>query len=156
MSVAIDSFTYTPPNPIRSFHSMLVACEAPSATIACPHIFPVTWNQHAVAATSAVKNNAYSQLSASTSKQGMSFDESVNYFGELLTKNGFSPSRKSLTGDDSWLFEFLGEKKACVDVYPSGVVAVIIRKGDIDELYELDMHDSRLILSLLKDAGVSV
>ncbi len=86
----------------------------------------------------------------------MSFDESVNYFGELLTKNGLIPSRKSLTGDDSWLFEFLGEKKACVDVYPSGVVAVIIRKGDVDEFYELDMHDSRLILSLLKDAGVSI
>ena len=53
------------------------------------------------------------------------------------------------------LFQFLGENKACVDVYPSGVVAVILRKGEMDEFRELEMQDARLILSLLKDAGVS-
>jgi hypothetical protein len=71
---------------------------------------------------------------------------------ESLSRAGLAPYKQGITGDGSWLMQFNGEVVACVDVYPSGEIVVLIERGEVDELYELGPDDLDLIASLLNPA----
>lgn len=91
---------------------------------------------------------------ADTTRRGLSFEEANQSISCLLARNGMTPDRRGLTADGSALFQFLNRSKACIDLYPSGEMAVVIRKSDIDEIHELRFEDAFRMIELLKDAGV--
>ncbi len=73
----------------------------------------------------------------------------------VLAANSFHVNRRSITADNSVLLQFLGRKQAFLDIYPSGAVALIVRKGDVDELHELEFSDTARILEILREEEVS-
>ena len=69
---------------------------------------------------------------------------------------GLRPDRISQTSDGSILLQFLRQRTACVDVYPSGDVVVIVRNGETDNIYELACHELKEIAGLLKNGRIPV
>lgn len=93
-------------------------------------------------------------ITADTAKDGISFDDACKFVLASLKKMELYPDRESITGDGSKLFQFLGSNRACVDIYPSGTIVVIIKTLIGEDLYELGIEDTDFILTLLKDARV--
>lgn len=73
----------------------------------------------------------------------------------ILNFHSFDVDRKSLTDDGSLLFEFLrADLSACVEVFPSGNLVIIVQKDGPADLYEFSVDDAGSIPSILKDAGL--
>ena len=55
---------------------------------------------------------------------------------EYLKENSFTPSRISVTNNDSRLYQFLKNKNAgALDIYPNGDIVFIVRVGEaVDNL----------------------
>jgi hypothetical protein len=106
---------------------------------------------------SATANFDFSQFecnSANTEPKALNHEQAGQVLEKLFTKEGLKPSRIERTGDQSILFQFLGETRACVDLYPSGELIVLIRKSGRDEIHELDFSDSDRAIQLLQDASL--
>lgn len=80
------------------------------------------------------------------------FECAVKEFEKLLISHDLNYKNKSITSDGSFLFQF-EEERIFVDIFPSGIVAVIVESNGIDELYDLEYSDFLFIVSLLKSAS---
>ena len=98
---------------------------------------------------------AFVQDSASTEPKALSHAEAAEAFAQLLANEGFKPSSVERTADESILFQFLGKNRACIDLYPSGELIVLVRKTNRDEIHELEFADSDRAIKLLQDAVVT-
>lgn len=71
---------------------------------------------------------------------------------KALNQLGLHPSRIGKTVDGSSLFQFTEEgRKRIVDVYPTGEIVVIVREGEVDNVFELDGDELPLILELVQN-----
>lgn len=68
-----------------------------------------------------------------------------------LARHGLHADRKHIKSDSSILLEFVSGRKACVDVHPTGEIVVIVREGDVDNVFELGVQDVSLIVELVRD-----
>jgi hypothetical protein len=69
---------------------------------------------------------------------------------QSLQSNGLNPDRVGLTADNSVLFSFFNPKR-CVDVYPGGEIVVMVRDGDIQNIFELAEEDLPMVIDLIRD-----
>lgn len=113
------------------------------------------FERHVYAATSDIDLDALACSSASTRPRAFTHQEAAQALAQLLAKEGFKPSRVEKTGDQSILFQFLGKTRACIDLYPSGELIVLVRKVNRDEIHELEYADTDRAIKLLQDAGVT-
>lgn len=52
-----------------------------------------------------------------------------------------TPDRRHLTGDDSWLFQWLGDNHHALDFFDDGTVVAIGADGDKDAFCEVTIAD---------------
>jgi len=89
----------------------------------------------------------------------LDLNEIASEWGERFHGQGLIPDRVGLTGDSSVLFQFLRGRKACVDIFDSGVVVVLTKaygqdSEEVRDLYELDINDPdtpKLVFAILKN-----
>jgi hypothetical protein len=112
-------------------------------------------DQNGLSATADLNLGRFHCDSASTEPKALNHEEAGQALVQLLTKEGFEPSRVERTADQSILFQFLGKNRACIDLYPSGELIVLVRKTDRDEIHELEFADSDRAIQLLHDAGIA-
>jgi hypothetical protein len=108
-----------------------------------------------VSSTTNFDLGAFSSFSASTATRALTLNEVAESLKELLAKESIKISRVERTADQSILFQFLGETKACIDLYPNGDLIVVTRQPGRDEIHELRYGDSDRVIKLLQDAGVN-
>lgn len=70
----------------------------------------------------------------------------------ILREENLIPDRRSITTDNSVVFEFITSRQACVDVYPNGEIVIILRENGVDNIYELDLSNRRRMINLLSHA----
>ncbi len=71
----------------------------------------------------------------------------------LLERHGYVSMRQGRTADGSVLLQYPDGKK--VDVYPSGDLIVLVRRGDRREVTELRWEDLGRVPSLFEDGGTA-
>ena len=106
-------------------------------------------------ATAAFSLDKFGSETASTETRPLNHKQAAQALEQLLIKEGLRPSRIDRTGDQSVLFQFLGKNRACVDLYPSGELIVLLRNGNQDEIHELEYADTDRMIKLLKNAGTT-
>lgn len=79
------------------------------------------------------------------------FPKSVSTILDVIVSQGLRPSRESWTSDGSYLIQFLGEQSACVDLYPSGEMVVLIRSEGREDVHDLLLKDTNRMIQLLQD-----
>ena len=68
-----------------------------------------------------------------------------------LARSGITVDRRNMTADGSVLMEFLSGRQACVDVYPTGEIVVIVTENGRDNVFELGISDTNRIVELVRD-----
>jgi hypothetical protein len=68
-----------------------------------------------------------------------------------LARHGVTPDRRHQTKDGSILLEFLTGRRACVDIYPTGEMVVIVRKKRRDNVFALGIANVDRIIELVRD-----
>ena len=111
-------------------------------------------DQGVLSATANLDLAQFKRDSASTEPKALNLEEASQALARMLAKEGLIPTRVGHTADQSILFQFLGNINACIDLYPSGELIVLIRKINRDEVHELEYTDSDRAIKLLQDAGV--
>jgi hypothetical protein len=112
-------------------------------------------DQNVLSATADLDLKQFHCDSASTEPKALNHEEAGQALARLLAKEGFNPSRVGRTAEQSILFQFLGKTRACIDLYPTGELIVLVRKTNRDEIHELEYADSDRAIKLLQDAGVN-
>ncbi len=94
-----------------------------------------------------------SEQSYSASRVETSLDLSTAKVIERhLTSAGLKPTRTSRTFDDSTLLEFLSsDKQACIDIYDTGEIVVVVRNEPRDDVYEFETSELEQLISLIRD-----
>ena len=69
----------------------------------------------------------------------------------VLQYHSLRPSRISEMPEGSNLFEFFGDSYACVEVYPTKEIVVVVKEGKCRDLYELTTTEVSLIVPILKN-----
>jgi hypothetical protein len=90
-------------------------------------------------------------LSGSANQSLISYEEVANSIHVHLARHGVVCDRRSNTTDGSVLLQYLSGRKACVDVYPTGEIIVIVKQDGINNVFELDVSDLPQILNLVRD-----
>lgn len=68
-----------------------------------------------------------------------------------LSRHGLVADRRQRKAKGSILLEFLRGRQSCVDIHPTGEIVVIVREGDIDNVFTLGVEDVGLIVELVRD-----
>ncbi|MDB6154769.1 MAG: hypothetical protein JWL90_3222 [Chthoniobacteraceae bacterium] len=112
-----------------------------------------TFNSETISGSTS-RSSAAAETAISSSV--FTFNNRCDFIRNSLQRAGFLPDRIGITTDGSYLMQYLSKTHACVDVYPSGEVILIIRKNDVDSVYDMRITELKQIATLLKDAGVSI
>jgi len=70
----------------------------------------------------------------------------------VLNFHCLRPTRISEMPEGSQMFEFLDDCEACVEVYPTREIVLVVKRGPVLDLYELTTSEVNLIVPILKDA----
>lgn len=108
-----------------------------------------------VETTEVVCSNSFTEEIATTEPKALTHNGAANLVRAMLSEHKIIPDREGITADGSFLFQFLGKSKACVDLYPDGELIVLLKGNDIDEIHELSFNDFQRTVELLKNAGVA-
>jgi hypothetical protein len=78
----------------------------------------------------------------------------VELVATVLKHNKLKADKVSELSGGNVLHEFEGEIGACVEVYPTGEIIVVIKNGDLRDLYEFTEADAGLIKGIFRHAGL--
>jgi hypothetical protein len=92
---------------------------------------------------------------STTSRRGATVRDIATSIDNFLATEGLKSDRTTMTADGSVLLEYFSAGIGGVDVYPSGVLVVFVRKDGINNLHEMTTTDFAQIAKLLKDGGIA-
>lgn len=78
-------------------------------------------------------------------------EQVANSLMTTLASHGLIADRRHETADKSILLEFLTGTRACVDIYPTGEIVVIVRENGCDNVFELGIANTGRIIELVRD-----
>jgi hypothetical protein len=82
---------------------------------------------------------------------GATHEQVANSLMRTFSRHGLIADRRNKTVDGSILLEFITGRKACVDIYPTGEIVVIVKESGSDNVFEFGIADIDRILELVRD-----
>lgn len=78
----------------------------------------------------------------------------IELVAAILKQNKLTPHRVTELSEGSVLYEFRGVTDACVEVYSTGEIVVVIKNGELRDLYEFTHAEAGLIKGIFRHAGL--
>ncbi len=78
----------------------------------------------------------------------------IELVSTVLKHNNLNPDAVSELSGGNVIYEFKGDPGACVEVYPTGEIVVVIKNGELRDLYEFTQADAGLIKGIFRHAGL--